>query len=461
MKALSLIDCLFLLLENQKQPMHIAGLCLFELPDDADTNFVANLAQEFRSHRQVNFPFNHKLSSYLHWEHDHNFRLEHHFYHMTLSDGTLDELLHYISAQHEKIIKKDKPLWELHLIGNICPANKHLPPRFAIWLKVHHSLTDGVAGMRLLQRSLSQTPDALESIPFWATTKKSTKSTKTHQHRQKPTFTAWSKIIDIRPVAMELWSGFQAKFKQSSPFVSTFDAPKSILNQKISHKRHLSMASFHKNRFTSTAKALSVSTNDLILAVCAGALRRYLISQNALPDKPLIAFVPISLRRDDSATGNQLSFLLANLGTHLDHAKERLFVIKDSMDDGKRRFSRLNFAQVIAYSLCVYGWAGINLATGLSPTRQAFNLIISNVPAESSSLYLYGAKLTGIYPASVLFDGQAMNITFVNHQDTIDFGITACSSALPNIEQFLVWVADELAVFESLANTSTSSISEP
>lgn len=450
MKAPSLIDCLFLLLENQKQPMHIAGLCLFELPDSAGADFVANLAQAFRSHRQAIFPFNHKLSRYFCWEHDRNFKLEHHFYHATLTDGTLDELLHYIATQHEKIIQKDKPRWELHLIGNICPAREGLPPRFAVWLKIHHSLADGIAGMRLLQRSLSRTSDSLESVPFWATTKKS-KPAKARPHRQKPT--AWSSMVGIHPVAKELWSGFKSKFDPSSPFVSTFDAPKSMLNQKISHTRHLSVASFDKGRFTSTAKTLSVSTNDLILAVCAGALRRYLVSQNALPDKPLIAFVPISLRRDDSATGNQLSFLLANLGTHLAHAKERLFVIKNSMDDGKRRFSRLSFAQVIAYSLCTYGWAGVNLATGLSPTHQAFNLIISNVPAEDAPLYLHGAKLTGIYPASVLFDGQAMNITFVNHQDTIDFGVTACRSVLPNIEQFLGWVGDELAIFESLANT--------
>ena len=128
----------------------------------------------------------------------------------------------------------------------------------------------------------------------------------------------------------------------------------------------------------------------------------------------------------------------------------RLQAVKDSIDDGKARFGRMTQTQIINYSICAYGWAGMNLATGLAPHYQAFNLIISSVPADNTPLYLNGAKLTGIYPASVLFDGKAMNITLTNHQDKIDFGITACDSALPKIGGFLGLLEHELAVFEGL-----------
>lgn len=447
MTILSPTDYLFLWLENKKQPMHIAGLCLFEMPKQADDDFIMTLMGQLLAHQKATFPFGYKRHREFFWQMDENFHPKNHIRHIKLApNSTLEHLLNYISYQHGQKLPQDRPLWELHLIENICPSDDGAPPRFAIWLKTHHALADGVACMRLLREALSTCPNGV-SVPLWATTPKRPK-----KHHSLP-LTPKSPLSAIFPIAKELLSGLGTHFKKDSGFISTFDAPKSILNQRITPARHLSIATFDKSRFSQTAKALSVTTNDLLLAVCAGALRTYLISQNALPKKPLIAFVPISLRRDGSLTGNQLSFLLTNLGTHLDDPLQRLSTIKHSMDEGKERFSRLSPAQVIAYSVCAYGWAGINLATGILPTHQAFNLIISNVPADETPLYLNGARLTGIYPASVLFDGQAMNITIANHQDKIDFGITACSSALPGIGQFLHFVADELGWFEQQSSS--------
>lgn len=358
---------------------------------------------------------------------------------------------------------KDKPQWELYLIDNICPASGSDRPRFAIWIKIHHSLTDGVAGMRLVKNSLSNDPNSVQILPFWATPPKKRSSIGNCIHNAKNTKDFIKQLGSARPVIQELKKGLQARFNKNTLFVSTFDAPKSILNQPITGTRHLSVASFDKSRFTRIIKALSYddcsfTTNDLLLAVCSGALRHYLKHQQALPDNPLIAFVPISLRRDNSSAGNQLSFLLANLATNKNNALERLSIIKQSMDNGKERFSRLSPTQVIAYSAITYGWAGVNLATRLAPTKQAFNLIISNVPSDNTPLYLHGARLVGMYPASVLFDGQAINITITNHQEQIDFGVTACSTALPDIEHFLSLVEDELRDFELLASTKFTQI---
>lgn len=449
MKVLSVLDYLFLFLENKKQPMHIAGLCLFEIPMGANDDFIPTLIQKLTAHQKATFPFGYKPYRHLFWQMDKKFELSRHFHHISLAkNSSLDDLLTHISKKHGERLSKDKPLWEFYLFDNIRPADDSDRPRFAIWIKIHHSLADGVASMRLVKQSLSHDPNSGVFVPFWENIRKKSKNIN-HIKEKSPHKNITSN--PIYPVAKELMMGLAEQFKPNSPFVSTFDAPKSILNQRITNTRHLSVASFDKSRFADTAKTLSVTTNDLLLAVCSGALRSYLLSQNALPKKPLIAFVPISLRHDDSTTGNQLSFILTNLGTHLDTAYARLSAIKDSIDDGKRRFARLTPTQVIAYSAITYGWAGINLATRLAPARQAFNLIISNVPSDNTPLYLHGAKLVGVYPASVLFDGQAMNITLTNHQDQIDFGVTACSTALPNIGRFLSLVKDELLVFENLA----------
>lgn len=462
MKALSISDLLFLFLEKPKQPMHFSGLCVFELPPDTDSKqFLDNFVKyTVTPNASPSFPFNQTLNRWV-WRQDKTFDIREHFFHVHLSnvsgkfDNNIHELFDYISIKHSELMDKTKPLWEFHLIDGIKPATDGGSPRFAIWIKIHHSLADGVAVMRLLRLSLSKFADVTATLPFWSLPQK-------HRHhlddqldeliRSKHSKKELIKqqLATIKPVARELWQGLKDNLNAKSPFVSTFDAPKSILNQPITHHRYLSACAFDKSRFASLAKHFDISTNDMVLTVCAGALRSYLLEENALPDKPLIALVPISLRRDDSISGNQISFLLVNLGTHLSDPMARLQAVKDSIDDGKARFGRMTQTQIINYSICAYGWAGVNLATGLAPHYQAFNLIISSVPADNTPLYLNGAKLTGIYPASVLFDGQAMNITLTNHQDKIDFGITACDSALPKIGGFLGLLEHELAVFEGL-----------
>ncbi|MDO4699153.1 MAG: wax ester/triacylglycerol synthase family O-acyltransferase [Moraxella sp.] len=454
MRALSVIDYLFLFLEAPKQPMHVAGLCIFEIPNHASKDFVKNLVRQIKdSGGKPTFPFNQKLHRRFFWQTDDNFDIHRHFRHVSLPTPSTDALLAYISQEHGRKLGRQQPLWEFHFIDKLEPEHASAPMRFAIWLKIHHAMTDGIAAMRLLQMSLSTCSEQHTTIPFWSLFAKHRNQLDALLPIGKPFLhIVKEQCQTICPVGKELLCGLRQRLSSQSYFVSTFDAPKSILNQRIGNTRHLSAHTFDKQRFANIAKAFDATTNDVILAVCAGALRQYLSNQNALPNKPLIAFVPVSLRRDDSAVGNQISFILTNLGTHLADAAARLSTIKNSIDDGKRRFLRMNQAQIINYSAITYAWAGINLATGLLPSHQAFNLIISNVPGSQQPLYLNGAKLTGIYPASVLFDGQALNITLANHQDKIDFGITACGTALPNIDSLGRLLCQALTDYERLLN---------
>lgn len=148
--------------------------------------------------------------------------------------------------------------------------------------------------------------------------------------------------------------------------------------------------------------------------------------------------------------GNQISFLLTNLATATPDPKERLLKIARSTKDSKERFLGLNHAQIINYSLAIYGLAGLNLATRLYPAKQAFNLIISNIPGAKTPMYLNGARLTGLFPVSVLFDGQALNITLANYQNSIDICLTACKDILPDVDKLLDCLEQELDVLENL-----------
>lgn len=453
MRPLNVVDHVFLLLENQKTPMHVAGLCVFDLPDDAPKDFVARLAREAKTSTiKPSPPFNQVLHRLLFWKTDDDFNVDCHFCYAVLPKPSgMCELMSYVSNEHELIMDRAKSLWEFHLIDGIAPADEGGNPRFALFLKIHHAMADGVAVMRLLQMSFSTSPTEKLTLPFWSS---ATKHRNYHHAmpltRQPFLKTLKEQLNSVYPVGVELGKGLLGRFKKNANFVSTFDAPPSILNQKITNARHVAFASFDKGRFSRIARRFGASTNDVLLAVCGGAIRQYLLRLGELPKKPLIAFVPISIRRDGSAVGNQLSFILANLATHEADPVVRLSTIKASVDDGKQRFARMSPAQVVNYSLLTYGWAFANLVTGAMPTHQAFNLIISNVPGGNTPLYLNGAKLTGIFPASVLMDGQALNITFANYQDKIDFGIVACQSILPNIEDMIGLLEDELMVFEQL-----------
>lgn len=311
--------------------------------------------------------------------------------------------------------------------------------------------------MRLLQKTLSQSPTETVTLPVWSLVARHRNQINAASPAKRSAFgIVKEQLSTIKPVFTELLDNL--KNYGDDDYVGTFDAPMSILNKRISASRRIAAQSYDIKRFHDIADKLEVSRNDVVLAVCAGAIRRYLISMKALPTKPLIAFVPMSLRSDNSTAGNQLSFVLANLGTHLDDPMRRMKLIHRSMNNGKRRFRRMTQAQVINYSAIAYAWEGINLATGLFPKKQAFNLIISNVPGSEKPLYWNGARLQALYPASVVFNGQAMNITLASYLDKIEFGITACSKTLPHVQDMLLLIEEELQLLERTSNELPSGL---
>ncbi|MGP4713766.1 MULTISPECIES: WS/DGAT/MGAT family O-acyltransferase [unclassified Psychrobacter] len=454
MRLMTAVDQLFLLLESRRQPMHVGGLFLFELPEDeqdSDSDFVYNLVQQMQTSTvPPSFPFNQVLENLLFWKEDDEFDVEHHFRHVALpSPGRVRELLMYVSKEHSRLLDRAMPLWECHVIEGILPESEGQPGRFALYIKIHHSLVDGIAAMRIVQKTLSQSPNDPVSLPIWSMVTRSNDKDKLISEVPSTRRIIKEQLSTIKPVFTELMDNF--KHSGDEDYVGTFDAPKSILNQRISASRRIAAQSYDIRRFETIAEQFDISVNDVVLAVCSGALRRYLLDLKALPKKPLIAFVPMSLRGDESASGNQISFLMANLGTHLEDPAKRLQLIHDSMNSGKRRFRRMNKAQVINYSAIAYAWQGLNTLTGLFPKKQAFNLIISNVPGSKKELYWNGALLKALYPASILVNGQALNITLASYLDRIEFCITACSKRLPHVQDMLTLIEEELTILEQVS----------
>ena len=447
MRALGPIDQAFLWLERRQQPMHVGGLMLFKIPEDADKNFVQEVAARFKAVTPPVRPFNQRLEG-MFWEEDEEFDLEHHFRHIALPDpGRVRELLAYVSQEHSALLDRAKPLWECHLIEGI-EGN-----RFALYFKMHHAVVDGVAGMRIAQKSLSTDPNEKALTPLWAVKR---------DKRPKEETTALSNFADtmtrlrhqassVPKVAKELYQAIRASYEHDPDYVSVFQAPRSILNQKVSGSRRFAAQSYDLTRIKTIGKKLGVTINDVVMAMCAGALRSYLLELNALPAKPLIAMVPMSLRRDDSDGGNQISMILANLGTHLADPKARLDIIHRSVQNAKDRFSRMSPSEIMAYSALVYSISGANLMTGIAPKLQAFNVIISNVPGPKEKMYWNGAELDGFYPVSIVLNGMALNMTLTSYVDKLEFGLIACRKALPSMQRLLTYLEDALDDLEVVA----------
>ncbi|MCF7641939.1 MAG: acetyltransferase [Pseudomonadales bacterium RIFCSPHIGHO2_12_FULL_40_16] len=447
MRPLHPIDFIFLSLEKRQQPMHVGGLFLFQIPENAPASFIQNLVADIRNSKSIPIPpFNNKLNG-LFWDEDEEFDLDHHFRHIALPQpGRILELLTYISQEHSSLIDRAKPLWTCHIIEGI-EGN-----RFAMYFKIHHAMVDGIAGMRLVEKSLSQDPNAQSIVPPWCVEGPRAKRLK------EPNVSRFKKImngvmgqLESTPRVMyELSQTVMKDMGRNPDYVSSFQAPSSILNQRVSSSRRFAAQSFEFDRLRHISKSLGVTINDIVLAICSGALREYLLSQDALPKKPLIAMVPASVRDDDSSMSNRITMILANLGTHKEDPLERLAIVRRSVQNAKEKFKRMNSNQILNYSAFVYSAAGLNIASGLLPKRQAFNLVISNVPGPREPLYWNGARLDALYPASIILDGQALNITMTSYLDKLEVGLTACRNALPKMQNLLTHLEEEIQRFEAI-----------
>ncbi len=450
MRALGPIDLVFLTLESRKQPMHVGGLFLFKLPENAPSDYVWQFVQAMRaSEAKPVQPFNQVLNGYF-WDYDYDFDIDQHFRHISLpKPGRVRELLTYVSQEHSALLDRAKPLWECHIIEGI------EGDRFAMYIKMHHALTDGVGGMKLVQRAFTTCPQTENLTPLWAIQSPRHKKVGITLSKTTNFLNSVAKQLQIAPnVTREVYTSITQR--KNPDYVSVFQAPRSIINQPVSASRRFAAQSYDLQRLRDIARKLSlhlgegVTINDIILAICSGALRAYLSNQNALPAKPLIAMVPVSLRQEGDDSGNAIAMILANLGTHLNSPMDRLDVIRRSIKNSKDRVKRMTPGELLNYTGIVFSLAGLNLVTGLAPKLQSFNIVISNVPGPKETLYWNGAMLDALYPVSIVLDGQATNITLTSYRGKLEVGIVACRKTLPSIQSLLGLLEYEIVIFERL-----------
>jgi diacylglycerol O-acyltransferase / wax synthase len=446
---------LFLLAETRERPMHVGGLQLFTPPEGSDfldvrERFDAAVAEAAESGTVAPLfqkrPRRSVTSLYQWgWEPDRNFDIEHHVRRSALPQpGRILELLALCSRLHSTLLDRHRPLWELHLIEGLEDG------RFATYFKCHHALVDGVSATRLLTRMLSEDPSDLDVPAFWVPRTRAPRPARDKQ-RTNALRDALSYAGDAAGLLPALAKTVQRALNEQGGALS-LSAPKTMFNVPITGSRRFAAQSWPMSRIRQVGKAAEATVNDVVLALCSGALRTYLQSMDALPDAPLIAMVPVSLHGDSESTdggGNAVGVVMCNLGTNLADPADRLRTVHESMLAGKESMRGRSQLQILAMSaLGVSPLAFYPLLRLDGKTRPPFNLVISNVPGPRVPMYWNGARLDGMYPLSIPFDGQALNITVTSYSDEIAFGLTGCRRSVPRLQRLLTYLDDELNALE-------------
>jgi diacylglycerol O-acyltransferase len=460
-------DSMFLLAEGPDQPMHVASLILMDPPADAGPDFAAQLVQTarrrdvpviptFRKHPASPFPFAPRalaetnLGSSVKWAEDKTADLDYHVRHSALPHpGRIRELLDLTSRLHSQMLDRRRPLWESYIIEGLEDG------RVAWFNKVHHSMMDGVTALRALQRAFGVDPDERDSLAAW------------HAPRRRGAANPATGAGAAALQAMGALRGLVGDIAGMGPALlglgvdlvrdrdlNPLVAPRTVLNGTISGQRRIAAQSWSTERIKVVAKANGATINDVVCAMVSGAFRAYLLELDALPDDPMTAMVPVSLSlRDDPEShkegGNSVGAIIVNLATHLSDPKDRLATISESATSAKNAMSGLSPMQALAVSAVRLAPFAMTLVPGyVQAANPAFNIVISNVPGPREDVYFNGARLDGVYPLSIVLDGQAVNVTLISRAGFLDIGIVGCATTLPHLQRLLTHLEEALVELE-------------
>jgi diacylglycerol O-acyltransferase / wax synthase len=456
------LDTAWLFTESRATPNHVGGLLTFALPEDAPHDYMRQMMLMFRNHSEFQAPWNRKLNSTFNknpipaWVEDRNIDLEYHVRHSALPwPGGERELGELVGRLQGTPLDLSRPPWECTLIEGLEGG------RFAMFVKIHHSLIDGVSGMKLLERAMpTDAAKSLKAPPFWASfPEKRDPSKPPKPKRRNPTLadamamsmaSLGDQARNVPQLVMAFTKMVQRVGQGGDGMAVPFDAPRSVLNGRVREKRRFATQQFDMERLKAAADAGACTINDIVLAICGAALRRFLDERGNLPAKSLTAGIPVSVRpKDDEGTGNAISFIVSTLGTDLLGARERLDAIKASVKHAKAHVQSLPRAAMQQYTMLLMAPTLLTMLTGIGGRiRPMFNITISNVRGPDKPLYFMGAELLATYPASIVTHGQAINITCHSYAGTMNFGFTACHSSLPSMQKIAVYSEDAMQELE-------------
>ena len=451
-KYLNQMDAVFLRMDGARTPMHAGCLLTFKLPKDAPADFMHQLVDGMRN-APVSPPYSYRLANSRlakiapAWVDAHDLDPDYHVRHSALPHpGGERELGELIARLHSHPMDLDRPLWELHVIEGLENG------RFAIYLKAHHACSDGATGMRNFKAWLSTDPkDRDYSRPFsHPAPEKSAGEGRSRKRRSNPLRAVAKQLNASRELIAAMRDMNNRETHPEGGMYSAMETPPSPFNSPVTAQRRLATQLYDFARFRALADATGASINDIALTVSGGAMRRYLQENNALPDKSLIASVPVALQSNDPTRGNAVAGFVVPLATEIDGPLERLKRIQAVTRRTKEELQALSPEALDQFAAIGFLPMVLGQATGLNAKMPPLtNITVSNVPGPRETRYLCGAELEAIYPVSLLFEGYSINLTLVSYADKYCLGYIGCRDALPHLQHLAVYTGEALSELEA------------
>jgi WS/DGAT/MGAT family acyltransferase len=482
MKQLSGLDASFLYMETAHQFGHVSSLSIYERPaDDPDYEPLAQWRAQIerRLHlleplrrRLRNVPFN---LDHPFWIEDPDFDLDFHVRHTAVAPpGTDEQLGELVARIVGRPLDRTRPLWETYVIEGLPDG------RFAILTKVHHATIDGAAGAELLVLMLDGDP-AGDPVPEpeapWDPAREPTDpevllraagslvrkparavvlGTRTvrqlGQATRNPILVAAANQVrdGMRgPLGALLNVGRRRAPEGEATGPLPSGAPKTPFNAPITAHRRFAFRSTSLSDIKAVKNAMGATVNDVVMALCAGGLRSWLEARNELPEQPLVAMVPVSIRTGEETEKwtNRVSGIFASLPTDEPDPIQRVARVHEAMVGAKGLFDAVPADSLTDFTQfappAVFARA-MRTSTRLMARSSPVNLVISNVPGPRDPLYTAGARMLHYYPVSTIVDGQGLNITVQSYMDTLDFGLIACRELVPDVWDLADLIVDDL-----------------
>lgn len=463
------LDAAMLYAETKEMPMHTMGVLILdptaESLADLGGKSPFEVAQErFAERIHLIPPFRQRLVQGPlqigdpHWIEDPAFDLDNHFVHITLpSPGTMQELCKLVGTFAASCLDRDRPLWKAALVEGL------EGDRIALIVKIHHAAMDGGRAANVATELLDTSPEGREipppevpwipdrepSMPWLAADTLRTLAGKPRRAAEAAAKVASAVRARARSPRAEVPQGDRAEK------MSLFESPPTPFNGALTPNRSVALVDVSFEDVKTIKRAFGTTVNDVVLAACSASLRSWLIAHGGLPERPLVATVPVSVRHDGEDAGNRVSVIRVHLPILSDDPVERLMSLHDETTRQKARHSRggggdvlKNFADVVSnisvpwiltHAMELYSsW---HLADRVPPP---WNLVVSNIAGPPEPLYATGAKLTHLFPLGPVQQGSGLNLTVMSVIDRLCFGALACEDLVPDVEDIGKGFVDEI-----------------
>ena len=473
MQRLSGMDASFLYLETPSSHMHVAMTGIYDTSTMPGGYSFDAIKGHIRSRLHLVPPFTRRLVEVpfkLHhpvWVNDPNFDLDYHVRRIAVpAPGGRRELAEMAAQIASVPLDRNRPLWEAWIIEGVKQE------RIGFVVKVHHSAIDGASGAEIMTSLYD-----LEPTPSNPPVDEAIEPETIPSDAELVSYALASKLrraTSLLPLVARTLEGVNNVVRNRTDSEGKvgavpLTAPRTPWNASITAQRRVAFARINLVEAKAVKDAFGVKMNDVVLAVVAGALRSYLIQHDALPEEPLIAVCPISVRTDDEVGdgGNKVSAMFATLATEIADPVERLRAITVATEGAKNEHNALGarmltewgeFAAPRTFAMASRLYSSMNLADRHRPIH---NLVISNVPGPPFPLYLGGAELVAAYPMGPIMEGAGLNATVLSYRDSIDFGFMACRELVPDLWDLAGAVAPAFEELKAAAAAQSAPAKQP